>query len=71
MASGQVLHGLTDGSNAGIVLVVAPVGVGERDDPPKVWPQIETAHGAELVEGPYVAETVPVHVEEDYIVVEM
>jgi nitrite reductase/ring-hydroxylating ferredoxin subunit len=32
---------------------------------------VETAHGAELVEGPYVAETVPVHVEEDYIVVEM
>jgi nitrite reductase/ring-hydroxylating ferredoxin subunit len=32
---------------------------------------VETAHGAQLVEGPYVAETVPVHVEEDYIVVEM
>ena len=32
---------------------------------------VETAHGAELVEGPYVAETIPVHVEEDYVVVEM
>ena len=32
---------------------------------------VETAHGAQLVEGPYVAETVPVHLEEDYVVVEM
>jgi nitrite reductase/ring-hydroxylating ferredoxin subunit len=32
---------------------------------------VEKAHGAELVEGPYVAETVSVRVEEDYIVVEM
>ena len=36
----------------------------------KAYP-VETAHGAELVEGPYVAETIPVRVEEDYIVVEM
>ena len=32
---------------------------------------VETAHGAELVEGPHVAETIPVHIEEDYVVVEM
>jgi len=32
---------------------------------------VETAHGADLVEGPYVAETVPVRVEEDYIVIDM
>ncbi len=32
---------------------------------------VASEHGAKLVEGPYVAETVPVQVEEDYIVVEM
>jgi nitrite reductase/ring-hydroxylating ferredoxin subunit len=32
---------------------------------------VEKAHGSELVEGPYVAETVPVRVEEDYIVVDV
>ena len=31
---------------------------------------VEVEHGGELVEGPYVAETVPVTVEEDYIVVQ-
>ena len=32
---------------------------------------VETAHGTQLVEGPYIAETVAVHVEEDYIVVDL
>lgn len=32
---------------------------------------VETAPGAKVVEGPYVAETIPVRVEEDYIVVDM
>jgi nitrite reductase/ring-hydroxylating ferredoxin subunit len=32
---------------------------------------VEKAHGSKLVEGPYVAETVPVRVEEDYIVVDV
>jgi 3-phenylpropionate/trans-cinnamate dioxygenase ferredoxin subunit len=32
---------------------------------------VETAEGAKVMEGPYVAETVPVRVEENYIVVEM
>ena len=36
----------------------------------KAYP-VETALGRTLVEGPYVAETVPVRVEEDYIVVEV
>ncbi len=31
---------------------------------------VEVAKGGELVEGPYVAETVPVTVEEDYVVIE-
>ncbi len=33
--------------------------------------QVDTAPGAKVVAGPYVAETVPVRVEEDYIVVEV
>ena len=32
---------------------------------------VELAPGQMVVEGPYVAETIPVSVEEDYIVVEM
>ncbi len=32
---------------------------------------VESKPGAALVEGPYVAETVPVRVEEDYIVIEV
>jgi nitrite reductase/ring-hydroxylating ferredoxin subunit len=32
---------------------------------------VETTPGGSIVEGPYVAETVPVRVEEDYIVVEV
>lgn len=32
---------------------------------------VEVAHGDRIVEGPYVAETVPVTVEEDYIVVQI
>ena len=32
---------------------------------------VATASGASVVEGPYVAETVPVRVEEDYVVVEV
>jgi len=36
----------------------------------KAYPVAAVA-GARVVEGPYVAETVPVRVEEDYIVVEM
>ncbi len=32
---------------------------------------VETTSGAAVVEGPYVAETVPVRVEEDYIVVDV
>jgi nitrite reductase/ring-hydroxylating ferredoxin subunit len=36
----------------------------------KAYP-VDVAPGAKVVEGPYVAETVPVHVEEDYIVVEV
>ncbi len=32
---------------------------------------VGVAHGQALVEGPYVAETVPVSVEQDYVVVEM
>ena len=31
---------------------------------------VEVAHGESLVQGPYVAETVPVTVEQDYVVVE-
>jgi 3-phenylpropionate/trans-cinnamate dioxygenase ferredoxin subunit len=33
--------------------------------------QVELAPGQTVVEGPYLAETIPVSVEEDYIVVEM
>jgi 3-phenylpropionate/trans-cinnamate dioxygenase ferredoxin subunit len=33
--------------------------------------QVTAEPGASVVEGPYVAETVPVRIEEDYIVVEM
>ena len=33
--------------------------------------QVAAASGATLAEGPYVAETVPVRIEEDYIVVEL
>lgn len=33
--------------------------------------QVEVAPGQNVVEGPYVAETVPVTVEEDYVVVEV
>lgn len=33
--------------------------------------QVRVASGAELVEGPYVAETFPVRVESNYVVVEM
>ena len=36
----------------------------------KAYP-VGTASGAKVVEGPYVAETVPVRVEEDYIVVDV
>ncbi|GAC1342418.1 MAG: Rieske (2Fe-2S) protein [Acetobacteraceae bacterium] len=36
----------------------------------KTYP-VATAPGAAVVEGPYVAETVPVRVEEDYIVVDV
>jgi nitrite reductase/ring-hydroxylating ferredoxin subunit len=36
----------------------------------KAYP-VETAPGAVVVKGPYVAETVPVRVEEDYLVVEV
>ena len=32
--------------------------------------QVQTEAGASLVEGPYVAETVPVRVEENYVVIE-
>jgi 3-phenylpropionate/trans-cinnamate dioxygenase ferredoxin subunit len=32
---------------------------------------VEIAHGADLQQGPYAAETIPVRVEEDYIVVEV
>ena len=32
---------------------------------------VEVKHGQSLVEGPYVAETIPVSVEEDYVVVEV
>jgi len=32
---------------------------------------VAAEHGASLVERPYVAETIPVRVEEDYVVVEM
>jgi nitrite reductase/ring-hydroxylating ferredoxin subunit len=32
---------------------------------------IEVQHGQRVVEGPYVAETVPVTIEEDYVVVEV
>jgi nitrite reductase/ring-hydroxylating ferredoxin subunit len=32
---------------------------------------VEVAAGGKLVEGPYVAETIPVSVEEEYLVVEM
>ena len=32
---------------------------------------VEVARGADLVKGPYVAETIPVSVEEDYIVVDV
>ncbi len=33
--------------------------------------QVTVEPGAELVKGPYVAETFPVSVEEDYLVVEL
>ena len=33
--------------------------------------QVEVAHGDTLVKGPYVADTVPVTVEQDYIVVDV
>ncbi len=36
----------------------------------KAYP-VAAESGAKVVEGPYVAETIPVRVEEDYIVVEM
>jgi nitrite reductase/ring-hydroxylating ferredoxin subunit len=36
----------------------------------KAYP-VGTASGASVIEGPYVAETVPVRVEEDYIVVDV
>ena len=43
-------------------------------DPAKVnlrpYP-VEVAHGQQVAEGPYVAETIPVLVEQDYVVVEM
>jgi 3-phenylpropionate/trans-cinnamate dioxygenase ferredoxin subunit len=32
---------------------------------------VEVEHGAELVKGPYVAETFPVSVEEDYLVIDI
>ncbi|MBX9700189.1 MAG: Rieske (2Fe-2S) protein [Acetobacteraceae bacterium] len=32
---------------------------------------VEVANGAALVKGPYIAETVPVSIEQDYLVVEM
>jgi len=32
---------------------------------------VEVAPGADLVKGPYIAETIPVAVEEDYVVVEV
>jgi 3-phenylpropionate/trans-cinnamate dioxygenase ferredoxin subunit len=32
---------------------------------------VAAEHGSNLVEGPYVAETIPVRIEEDYVVVEM
>jgi nitrite reductase/ring-hydroxylating ferredoxin subunit len=32
---------------------------------------VEVAHGQAVAEGPYVAETIPVSVEQDYVVVEM
>ena len=43
-------------------------------DPEKIKTRaypVETVPGTRIVEGPYVAETVPVSVEDDYIVVEM
>ena len=32
---------------------------------------VEVAEGQKVVEGPYVAETIPVTIEEQYVVVEM
>jgi 3-phenylpropionate/trans-cinnamate dioxygenase ferredoxin subunit len=43
-------------------------------DPEKIRSKsyaVTAEHGADLVEGPFVAETIPVRIEEDYIVVEM
>jgi 3-phenylpropionate/trans-cinnamate dioxygenase ferredoxin subunit len=43
-------------------------------DPAKIRSKaysVNVASGATVVEGPYVAETVPVRVEEDYIVIDM
>jgi len=42
-----------------------PEKVGLRNYP------VEVATGARVVEGPYVAETIPVRVEDDYVVVEV
>ena len=42
-----------------------PEKVGLRNYP------VEVAPGARLVEGPYVAETIPVRVEDDYVVVDV
>ena len=36
----------------------------------KAYP-VDTASGATVIEGPYVAETVPVRVEENYIVIDV
>ena len=43
-------------------------------DPEKIRSKsyaVTAEHGADLVEGPFVAETIPARIEEDYIVVEM
>jgi hypothetical protein len=43
-------------------------------DPSKITVRsypVEVAEGQRVVEGPYVAETIPVTIEEQYVVVEM
>lgn len=45
-----------------------------RCDPDKVRSRqypVSVAHGADLVEGPYAAETFPVQVEDDYVVLDV
>ena len=48
-----------------------PVLVRSELDPGAAVCQVTVEPGAELVKGPYVAETFPVSVEEDYLVIEL